>query len=283
MPNRTNTLSYFSLLCSCSRALFKISPPPVPLNVLLVTIGVRFIKDVYGVAVTTRNAVQTLAAIAVTMVPNAARAIVATRTLATPARTMSAYQHATLTSNAARVHAAVLGNNGAAKVMAAAILSVATISVVPRPRNAAPIQMVIIAVPRIKPAVMIALVHRRAKKLVVKRSAAQKIIHRAEHALVFWVIVLLTRRGFIQIGQYTIAVEDALASVIMKNHPHLAMMSISAMTGFNILLQSVQVGQKRARYHWNVMMQVCLGDVLVASRAAITVPCMLLAGYVISK
>jgi len=78
-------------------------------------------------------------------------------------------------------------------------------------------------------------------------------------------------------------VEDVLASVMMKIRAQLAMKSISAITGFIMTLQSVPVGWKRARYHWNVMMQISLGDVLVASRAAITVPCMYLAGGANSK
>jgi hypothetical protein len=116
-----------------------------------------------------------------------------------------------------------------------------------------------------------------ANKQVMTQSAAQITINRAEHVSVSAVIVLITTRGFIQIKQYTIALEDALASVTRNIRPHLAMMSITAITGFIILLQSVQLWGQRARDHWNVMTQVCLGDVLVASRATIAVPFIILA------
>ena len=123
--------------------------------------------------------------------------------------------------------------------------------------------------------------NRSAKYKVVKRSAAQTI-DRAENVLVSLVNVLVTRRGFIQIKQYTIAVEDALASVVRNIRPHLALMSISAMTILSIFLRNVR-RRSRTRVHWTVMAQQCLGDVLVASRAIITLPTMYLARCVGTK
>ncbi len=98
----------------------------------------------------------------------------------------------------------------------------------------------------------------------MKRPVAQKILHRVEHVLVSSVIVLVTSRSLTQMQHYTIAVEDVLATAMMSPISY-ATQLIRAKTTFIIVMQSVLIW--RERYHWNVMTQVCLGDVLVASRA----------------
>jgi len=127
-----------------------------------------------------------------------------------------------------------------------------------------------------KNAVMTARVPRRAKRWVVKRSAAQKIINLAQHVLVSVAVVLVPRQGIIQMKQYTIVVEAALAIVITKIPRQLAMIRISALTIFIINLQSARFGVMsreiylKIRNLWSVIAEIMFGGALAVSRVALT-------------
>ena len=113
----------------------------------------------------------------------------------------------------------------------------------------------------------------------MKRNAVQKKINRAQHVLVSVAIVLIPRQGIIQMQQYTIVVEGARGHhpiVITKIPCPFAMIRISALTTFIMIMQSVRFGvihraiYLRIRNLWSAIAEIMFGGALAASRVALT-------------